>query len=159
MNTESLPTSPVAAQPARAWTPRRRRLLALAAALLAAGVALALTLRAFSDNLVFFLTPTQVAAGEAAGRGSVRVGGMVQAGSIQRDPGSLQVRFVLSDAAHSVPVTYEGVLPDLFVEGKGAVAQGRLNAQGELNASEVLAKHDENYTAPGIEGHPPKSRP
>ncbi|MDO5289654.1 MAG: cytochrome c maturation protein CcmE [Pseudomonadota bacterium] len=153
---DSAAPSPLGAAPARAWTPRRRRLAALAAVLLTASVSVALVLRAFSDNLVFFLTPTQVAEGQAQGRSSVRVGGMVQAGSIQREAGSLQVRFVLTDYAHSVPVTYEGVLPDLFVEGKGAVAQGQLNAQGHLTASEVLAKHDENYTAPGMEGHPAK---
>lgn len=147
-------THPPAASSAPAWTPRRRRLLALSAALLAGGVALALVLRAFNDNLVFFLTPTQVAAGEAAGRDSLRVGGMVQAGSIQRAEGSLQVRFALTDYSHSVPVVYEGVLPDLFVEGKGAVAQGRLDGKGVLVASEVLAKHDENYTAPGMPAHP-----
>lgn len=161
-----LPSSPPApAARATAWTPRRRRLLLLASLLLGAGLALALVLRAFNDNLVFFLTPTQVAQGQAQGRASLRIGGMVQPGSIQRQPGSLQVRFVLTDYVHSVPVLYEGVLPDLFVPGKGAVAQGRLDAQGRLLASEVLAKHDENYTAPGMPPHqaqqplPPAQRP
>lgn len=147
------PATPSPAAPPTPWTPRRRRLLLIVAALAAAGIALALVLRAFSDNLVFFLTPTQIAEGQAAQRSHIRVGGMVQPGSIQREAGSLQVRFVLSDDAHSVPVIYEGVLPDLFVEGKGAVAQGRLGAQGELIASEVLAKHDENYTPPGMADH------
>ncbi|MDO5692303.1 MAG: cytochrome c maturation protein CcmE [Pseudomonadota bacterium] len=146
--------SPPAGTP---WTPRRKRLLFISAAVLLAGIALALVLRAFNDNLVFFLTPTQVAQGQAKGKDSVRIGGMVQAGSIQRGVGvghDLEVRFVLTDVAHTVPVVYRGVLPDLFVEGKGAVAQGRLDAQGQLVASEVLAKHDENYVAPGVELHP-----
>ena len=139
------------------WTPRRKRLLFIGAAVLLAGIALALVLRAFNDNLVFFLTPTQVAQGQAKGKDGVRIGGLVEKGSIQRSPGhDLQVRFVLTDMAHTVPVVYQGVLPDLFVEGKGAVAQGRLGADGQLVASEVLAKHDENYVAPGVELHPPQ---
>ena len=134
------------------WTPRRKRLLFIGAAVLLAGIALALVLRAFNDNLVFFLTPTQVAQGQAKGKDGVRIGGLVEKGSIQRSPGhDLQVRFVLTDMAHTVPVVYQGVLPDLFVEGKGAVAQGRLGADGQLIASEVLAKHDENYMPPGVE--------
>ena len=136
------------------WTPRRKRLLFISAAVLLAGIALALVLRAFNDNLVFFLTPTQVAQGQAKGKDGVRIGGLVEKGSIQRSPGhDLQVRFVLTDMAHTVPVVYQGVLPDLFVEGKGAVAQGRLGADGQLVASEVLAKHDENYVAPGVDVH------
>ena len=139
------------------WTPRRKRLLFISAAVLLAGIALALVLRAFNDTLEFFLTPSQVAQGQAAGKDGVRIGGLVQEGSIQRGAGQdLEVRFALTDMAHTVPVVYRGVLPDLFVEGKGAVAQGRLDAQGQLVASEVLAKHDENYVAPGIEIHPPK---
>ena len=136
------------------WTPRRKRLLLLISVLLAASIATALVLRAFNDNLVFFLTPTQVAQGQAKGKDGVRIGGLVEKGSIQRSPGhDLQVRFVLTDMAHTVPVVYQGVLPDLFVEGKGAVAQGRLGADGQLVASEVLAKHDENYVAPGVDVH------
>ena len=136
------------------WTPRRKRLLFIGAAVLLAGIALALVLRAFNDNLVFFLTPTQVAQGQAKGKDGVRIGGLVEKGSIQRSPGhDLQVRFVLTEMAHTVPVVYQGVLPDLFVEGKGAVAQGRLGADGQLVASEVLAKHDENYVAPGVDVH------
>ncbi len=136
------------------WTPRRKRLLFISAAVLLSGIALALVLRAFNDNLVFFLTPSQVAQGQAKDKDSVRIGGLVQAGSIQRGAGqNLEVRFVLTDMAHTVSVVYRGVLPDLFVEGKGAVAQGRLGADGRLLASEVLAKHDENYVAPGVELH------
>ena len=131
---------------------RQRRLALLALGLLLVGAAIALVVRAFQSNLVFFLTPTQVAQGEgstarAPGQ-ALRVGGLVQTGSIQRDAGSLQVRFVLTDHAHAVPVVFSGVLPDLFAAGKGAIAQGRLDAHGTLQASEVLAKHDENYMPP-----------
>ena len=146
---------PAAGAPRRRWTPRRRRLLLASLALLLGGIAVALVLRAFNDNLVFFLTPTQVAEGQARGKDSLRIGGLVEQGSIRRlapAPGhtELEVRFVLTDMAHQVPVLYRGVLPDLFVEGKGAVAQGRLDPGGQLVASEVLAKHDENYVAPGV---------
>jgi cytochrome c-type biogenesis protein CcmE len=137
------------------WTPRRRRLAFVLAALVLGGVAVALALRAFNDNLVFFLTPSQVAAGQAKGKDHVRIGGLVEQGSVQRGDGqTLEVRFTLVDGEHALPVVYRGVLPDLFVEGKGAVAQGRLDAQGQLVASEVLAKHDENYVAPGVNTHP-----
>ena len=138
-----------------AWTPRRRRLLFIIVALLLIGVALALVLRAFNSNLVFFLTPTQVAEGQAQGKDSVRIGGLVEKGSIRRSAGrDLAVRFVLTDMAHSVPVTYRGVLPDLFSEDKGAIAEGKLDAQGQLIASQVLAKHDEKYVAPGMDVKP-----
>lgn len=125
--------------------PRRQRLalLIIAGALLvAAGVFVE---RAFRSNLVFFVTPGELAAGEARGRDMLRVGGLVQSGSIQRAPAALEVRFVLVDAVHAVPVVYRGVLPDLFAEGKGAIAQGRIDASGTLVATEVLSKHDENY--------------
>ncbi|MFV0679595.1 cytochrome c maturation protein CcmE [Ottowia sp.] len=145
------------------WTPRRRRLAMALAALLLGGSAVALALRAFNDNLVFFLTPSQVAAGQAQGKDSVRIGGLVETGSVRRNRGAgdqaLEVRFALMDGQHTVPVVYRGVLPDLFVEGKGAVAQGRLDAQGRLVASEVLAKHDENYVAPGVDMHPVAAKP
>jgi cytochrome c-type biogenesis protein CcmE len=138
-----------------AWTPRRRRLLFIIVTLLLIGVALALVLRAFNSNLVFFLTPTQVAEGQAQGKDSVRIGGLVEKGSIRRGAGrDLEVRFVLTDMAHSVPVTYRGVLPDLFSEDKGAIAEGKLDAQGQLIASQVLAKHDEKYVAPGMDVKP-----
>jgi cytochrome c-type biogenesis protein CcmE len=115
-------------------------------ALIAATVAL--VLNAFRSNLVFFVTPTQVAAGEVQGRDALRIGGLVQLDSVRRDAGSLRVSFVLTDNAHQVPVVYDGVLPDLFSAGKGAIAQGRLDASGRLVATEVLAKHDENYMPP-----------
>ena len=129
---------------------RQRRALVLGGALLLAGAAVALVLNAFRSNLVFFVTPTQLARGEVRGHDALRVGGLVQAGSVQRDAGSLQVRFVLTDQAHDVPVRYAGVLPDLFAAGKGAIAQGRLDADGTLVATEVLAKHDENYLPPEV---------
>lgn len=129
-------------------SPRRKRLLivlASAALLLAAG---AFVKQAFRSNLVFFVTPSEVAAGQATGRAALRVGGLVEAGSIRRanaKDGGLVLHFKLSDAGHALPVVYRGVLPDLFAEGKGAIAQGSLDVQGILQATEVLAKHDENY--------------
>ncbi|NDY91480.1 cytochrome c maturation protein CcmE [Ideonella livida] len=136
--------------------PRHRRAALILACLGLLGVAAALGLQALRSHLVFFVTPQQLARGEVDRGATLRLGGMVQAGSVQREPGSLQVRFVLTDASgQGVPVVHEGVLPDLFAEGKGAVAQGRLDAQGTLQASEVLAKHDENYVPPGVDtGHP-----
>jgi cytochrome c-type biogenesis protein CcmE len=152
-------TVPVSSPTPTVWTPRRRRLLLAVTALLLAGIALTLVLRAFSDNIVLYLMPSDVAAGKAQGKDHLRIGGMVEAGSVRRGNGpELEVRFVLTDGAHSVPVLFRGkVLPDLFAEGKGAIAQGRLDAQGQLVASEVLAKHDENYTPPGMP-HPAASQ-
>ncbi|MFY3629615.1 cytochrome c maturation protein CcmE [Achromobacter xylosoxidans] len=127
-------------------SPRRRRELALLGGLGLLAAAVALVLNALQSNLVFFFTPTQVAAREAPASGSFRVGGLVQEGSVQRD--GLRLRFIVTDTAHAVPVTYQGLLPDLFREGKGVVAAGKLDADGVLHASEVLAKHDENYMPP-----------
>jgi cytochrome c-type biogenesis protein CcmE len=112
-------------------------------------VALGLALRAFQENLVYFFSPSEVAAGEAPDR-AFRLGGMVVDGSVAREPGSLTVSFVLTDFAHTVPVQYTGVLPDLFREGQGIVARGRLDASGNFIAEEVLAKHDENYMPPEV---------
>jgi cytochrome c-type biogenesis protein CcmE len=112
-------------------------------------VALGLALRAFQENLVYFFSPSEVAAGEAPDR-AFRLGGMVVDGSVAREPGSLTVSFVLTDFAHTVPVQYTGVLPDLFREGQGIVARGRLDASGNFIAEEVLAKHDENYLPPAV---------
>jgi cytochrome c-type biogenesis protein CcmE len=127
--------------------------------LVLAGVAGAVTLatRAFRENLTYFFSPTQVAAGEAPSR-TFRLGGLVLENSMTREPGSLTVRFVVSDLAHSIPVTYTGVLPDLFKEGKGAVVRGRLAPGGEFVAEEVIAKHDENYTPPEVADALAKSR-
>jgi cytochrome c-type biogenesis protein CcmE len=116
--------------------------------LAALGVATALVLNAFQSNLVFFFTPTQVAAHEAPQNRAFRIGGLVEAGSVRRDQDALTVRFVVTDTAKAIPVTFTGILPDLFREGKGVVAQGRIGADGTFHATEVLAKHDENYMPP-----------
>lgn len=128
--------------------PRRQRLLLLALVLAALALATAMVLAAFRDSLVFFFTPTQVLQGEAPRGRSFRIGGLVEAGSLVRLDDGLTVRFVVTDMARRVPVQYRGALPDLFKEGKGVVAQGRL-AEGTLFVAEqVLAKHDENYMPP-----------
>jgi cytochrome c-type biogenesis protein CcmE len=103
-------------------------------------------LNALNSNVAFFFTPTQVSAGEAPQGRAFRVGGLVKPGTLQRD--QMTVRFVITDTARDMPVAYTGILPDLFKEGKGAVAQGHLNERGDFVASEVLAKHDENYMPP-----------
>lgn len=127
--------------------PRHKRFALIIGALAVIGAAAALVLNAFEENLVFFFTPSQVVSGEAPKNRAFRIGGMVKEGSVQRD--GVNVRFVVTDTAHDVPVTYTGILPDLFREGKGVVAQGKLEDGGTLfKASEVLAKHDENYMPP-----------
>ena len=128
--------------------PRTKRALWIAAGVAGLGVATALVLNAFQSNLVFFFTPTQVAANEAPRDRPFRVGGMVQAGSVVRDKDALTVRFNVTDTARTIPVVFTGILPDLFREGKGVVAQGRIGPDGIFKASEVLAKHDENYMPP-----------
>ena len=129
-------------------TPRQRRFGWIGAGLAVLGVAAALVLNAFQSNLVFFFTPSQVLAKEAPQSRAFRIGGLVESGSLQRDPNSLTVRFRVTDTAQTIPVTYTGLLPDLFKEGKGVVAQGSLGPDGTFRASEVLAKHDENYMPP-----------
>jgi cytochrome c-type biogenesis protein CcmE len=114
----------------------------------ALAVAAGLVLSAFQKNLVFFFTPTQVAANEAPQGRTFRIGGLVEAGSVRRQADGVTVQFVVTDTASSLPVLYKGILPDLFREGKGVVTQGRLGADGVFQASEVLAKHDENYMPP-----------
>jgi cytochrome c-type biogenesis protein CcmE len=128
--------------------PRRKRLALIVAGLAVLGAAAALILNAFQSNLVFFFTPSQVAAHEAPEGRSFRIGGLVQEGSVLRQADGISVRFVVTDTAQSVPVVYTGILPDLFKEGKGVVAQGLLGADGVFRAKEVLAKHDENYMPP-----------
>ncbi len=120
----------------------------IAGGLAALGVAVALVLNALQSNLVFFFTPTQVAAREAPRDRAFRIGGLVEAGSVVRDKDALTVHFRVTDTAQTIPVVYTGILPDLFREGKGVVAQGKLDADGTFRASEVLAKHDENYMPP-----------
>ena len=128
--------------------PRHKRLAAVAFGLAALGIAAALVLSAFQENLVFFFTPTQIAQNEAPQGRTFRVGGLVENGSVKRSPDGLTVHFVVTDTARSVPVVYKGLLPDLFREGKGVVTQGRLGPDGVFVANEVLAKHDENYMPP-----------
>lgn len=127
---------------------RSRRGLAILAGLTAVGIASALVLNAFRSNLVFFFSPSQVAAREAPLERGFRLGGLVEQGSIRRSGRGLTVHFVVTDTARTVPVVYTGLLPDLFREGKGVVAQGRLGADGVFRADQVLAKHDENYMPP-----------
>ena len=126
--------------------PRHKRAAIVLGGLCAVGVAVALVLNAFNSNLVFFYTPSQVAAKEAPQGRTFRVGGLVESGSVQRE--GVTVRFLVTDTAKTVSVRYEGLLPDLFKEGKGVVAQGQLGADGVFVAREVLAKHDENYMPP-----------
>jgi cytochrome c-type biogenesis protein CcmE len=126
--------------------PRTKRIAAIVSGVLALGIATALVLLAFQQNLVFFFTPSQVAANEAPRGRTFRIGGMVEKGSVQRS--GIEVRFVVTDTAKHIPVVYRGALPDLFREGKGVVAQGQLGADGVFRAREVLAKHDENYMPP-----------
>jgi len=128
--------------------PRYQRLAWIMAGLATLAIAAALVLNAFRSNLVFFFTPTQIAAQEAPHGRAFRIGGLVEAGSLRREPSSLTVRFRITDTAQTVAVAYTGLLPDLFKEGKGVVAQGILGSDGVFRATEVLAKHDENYTPP-----------
>jgi cytochrome c-type biogenesis protein CcmE len=128
--------------------PRHKRLAMIAGGLAALGVAAALVLAAFQENLVFFFTPSQVAANEVPQGRAFRVGGMVAPGSVKRQPDGVTVQFVVTDTAKNVPVVFRGLLPDLFREGKGVVTQGKLGVDGVFYASEVLAKHDENYMPP-----------
>jgi len=128
--------------------PRTKRIAMVAGGLTALAVVAGLVLSAFQQNLVFFFTPSQVAANEAPQGKTFRIGGMVETGSVKRQPDGVTVRFIVTDTAKSVPVVYRGALPDLFREGKGVVAQGRVSPDGVFQASEVLAKHDENYMPP-----------
>ncbi len=126
-------------------TARGKRLTLILAALALLGGATALVLSAMRENLVFFHTPSEVAEGKAPFGRTFRIGGMVVDGSLERLPDGVTVRFAVTDTAKTIPVVYRGALPDLFSEGKGAVAQGKLGPDGVFVASEVLAKHDENY--------------
>ena len=128
--------------------PRTRRTLWIVAGVAGVGVAAALVLNAFQSNLVFFLTPTEVAEHKAPRDRPFRVGGLVEAGSVVREKDALTVRFKVTDTARTIPVVYTGILPDLFKEGKGVVAQGKIGPDGVFRATEVLAKHDENYMPP-----------
>ena len=127
---------------------RHRRFLWIGAGVLLLGIAATLVLNAFQSNLVFFFTPSQIAANEAPHGRAFRVGGMVVDKSLRREADGLTVHFDVTDTAKTVPVVYKGILPDLFKEGKGVVAQGKLENDGSFHATEVLAKHDENYMPP-----------
>ena len=122
---------------------RQKRIALIVGGLATIGVATALVMNALNSNIAFFVTPTEVLSGKAPQDKAFRIGGLVKEGSIRRD--NLTVHFLITDTARDVPVTYTGILPDLFKEGKGAVAQGRIKPDGTFAATEVLAKHDENY--------------
>ncbi len=127
---------------------RHKRIGIIVAGLAGLGVAAFLVANAFRNNLVFFFSPTQVAAKEAPANRTFRIGGLVEEGTLKREDDGLTVRFTVTDTAASIPVVYKGILPDLFKEGRGCVAQGRLGNDGVFQAEEVLAKHDENYMPP-----------
>lgn len=142
-------------------TPRRRRMVAMTGGLVCLVAATALVLTAFEQNMLYFYTPTQIAAGEAPEGRRLRVGGLVEQGSVRRTPGSLEVRFDVTDLDQTITVAYAGILPDLFREGQGVVAHGLVGTDGLFEADEVLARHDENYMPPEVaemleeRGHPP----
>ncbi|MCA3017885.1 MAG: cytochrome c maturation protein CcmE [Rhodocyclaceae bacterium] len=127
---------------------RVKRFVWVAVGVATIAVAVALVLRAFNSNLVFFFTPTEVSQNKAPKDRTFRIGGLVTEGSVQRKPDGLTVAFTVTDTMQSIPVRYTGILPDLFKEGKGVVAQGKIGGDGVFTASEVLAKHDENYMPP-----------
>jgi len=128
--------------------PRHKKLAIITASVAALGISAYLVLNAFQSNLVFFFSPTQVIAKEAPVGKSFRIGGLVEEGSIQREENGTTVRFSITDTSEAIQIVYTGILPDLFREGKGVVAQGKLGENGIFNADEVLAKHDENYMPP-----------
>ena len=129
-------------------TPRKRRFAFILVGITGLGIALTLILNAFESNLVFFFTPTDVAEGKAPSNVTFRIGGMVETGSVRREDDGLTVHFVVTDFAQRIQVTYTGILPDLFSEGQGVVAEGMVHGDKAFIASRVLAKHDENYMPP-----------
>jgi cytochrome c-type biogenesis protein CcmE len=129
---------------------RKKRLILIAAMVIGVGIATALAVTAFNDNLMFYFSPTEVAEGKAPVDHPFRVGGLVTAGSVKRQSDGLTVEFTLTDNQATIPVQYTGILPDLFREGQGIIARGRLNEAGVFVADEVLAKHDENYMPPEV---------
>jgi len=131
-------------------TPRRQRMIFVGVVFAGVAIATVLVLGALGENMLYFFSPTQVRAGEAPGEHAFRIGGLVVDGSVEREHDGLSVRFALTDTAHSIPVVYRGILPDLFREGQGIVALGRLRPDGVFAAEEVLAKHDENYMPPEV---------
>lgn len=141
-------------------TPRRQRMLTVGLIVVCVSLAVGLALQAFQENLLFFYSPTQVLAGEPPEGRKFRLGGLVEEGSLARESGELKISFMVTDLENTLPVSYEGVLPDLFREGQGVVAHGVMQPDGSFLAEEVLAKHDENYMAPEVaellaeQGHP-----
>jgi cytochrome c-type biogenesis protein CcmE len=131
--------------------PRHKRFVLIGVGIAGLALSASLVLSAFQKNLVFFFTPSQVAANEAPVGKSFRVGGLVEKGSLKREADGLTVHFVVTDTAKSIAVVYRGILPDLFREGKGVVTQGKVGADGLFRAEEVLAKHDENYMPPAAQ--------
>ena len=127
---------------------RHKRIVFIVASLAALSLATALVLGAFRNNLVFFFSPTQVMAKEAPVGKTFRIGGLVQNGTLKRDSDGLTIRFSVTDTATSIPIVYKGILPDLFKEGRGCVAQGRVGGDGVFYADQIMAKHDENYMPP-----------
>lgn len=127
---------------------RHKRIIFICVSLAAIGLSTWLVLGAFRNNLVFFFSPTQVVAKEAPINKTFRIGGLVQEGTLKRDADGLTVRFAVTDTANSIPVIYKGILPDLFKEGRGCVAQGRIASDGSFHADQIMAKHDENYMPP-----------
>ena len=144
--------------------PRRQRMLTVGLVIAGVSLAVGLALQAFEENLLFFYSPTQTLAGEPPDGRKFRLGGLVASGSLEREPGELAVRFLVTDNQNAIPVTYVGVLPDLFREGQGVIAHGTLLSDGSFVAEEVLAKHDENYMPPEVadmlaeQGHPGTDR-
>jgi cytochrome c-type biogenesis protein CcmE len=132
----------------RRMTPKRKRLWLLVGSLCVLGAAVALVLSALSDNLVFFYSPTQMAEKHPGPDRRLRIGGLVEQGSVKKD--GQEVRFIVTDLKKTVPVVYRGILPDLFREGQGVIAEGTLGADGVFTAREVLAKHDEKYMPPEV---------
>lgn len=128
--------------------PRQKRLVFILAGVVGVGLAVGLVLNALDQNVSLYFTPTQVFNNEAPHGRSFRIGGLVEEGSVKREPDGLTVNFAITDTHKRIPVVYRGILPDLFQEGKGVVAQGKVEADGVMHADEVLAKHDENYMAP-----------
>lgn len=131
-------------------TPRKKRIVIVCSILAGMGIAAALILTAFEENLLYFYSPTQIIAGEAPTTRAFRIGGLVKEGSVQRNADNLKISFVLTDTVNQVEVVYEGILPDLFREGQGIVANGKLQSGNTFIAEQVLAKHDENYMPPEV---------
>ncbi|MEE8078571.1 MAG: cytochrome c maturation protein CcmE [Pseudomonadales bacterium] len=131
-------------------TPRQQRMLALGLAAARVAIATILTLQAFQENLMFYIEISDVVQGDAPKDRNFRVGGLVVEGSVKREPGQLAVEFTLTDLDNQLPVYYDGILPDLFREGQGIIAHGRMDNSGRFVADEVLAKHDENYMPPEV---------